>query len=345
MHQLLLGTTVIAAFLGGIVALFAPCCISVMLPAYLATGLHRRRQLVAMTFIFAAGVGTVILPVSFGATALSRLINGQHFIVYSAMALVMIVMGVFMALGFKVPLPMIGVRPTEAGGVGRSFVLGMFSGVATACCAPVLAGVIALSGAAASFVTALVIGVAYVFGMVTPLFVIAVLWDRRLKADRRRSGGRVVTLRFLWVTRTVAMPGFFGGLLLVVMGVLVGVLAVTGPDMGTRGWQASMSSKLQHVAHVATTWFGHVPGWVVLLLIVGVLALLARVAIHQIDSANGDDEFSDVDDSNGDTTCCEGSATSLRDTTPEESSDATSRAVESPSQSKASPTSQKTRST
>ncbi len=346
-HQLLLGTTVIAAFLGGIVALFAPCCISVMLPAYLATGLHRRRQLVAMTFIFAAGVGTVILPVSFGATALSRLINGQHFIVYSVMAIVMIVMGAFMSLGFTVPLPMIGVRPTQAGGVGRAFVLGMFSGVATACCAPVLAGVVALSGAAASFVTAIVIGIAYVFGMVTPLFVIAVLWDRRHEAGRRRSIGRVVSLRFIGLTRTVAMPGFFGGLLLVVMGVLVGVLAITGPNMGTRGWQASLSSKLQHVAHVATTWLGPVPGWVVLLLIVGVLALLARVAIHQIDNANGDDEFSDVDDANGDTTCCDGNATSLRDVMTQETSDATSRAGVSPSQSEsnANSKSQETRST
>jgi cytochrome c biogenesis protein CcdA len=346
-HQLLLGTTVIAAFLGGVVALFAPCCISVMLPAYLATSLHRRRQLVAMTFVFAAGVGAVILPVSFGATALSRLINGQHFIVYSVMAVVMIVMGASMALGFKVPLPMIGVRPSQAGGVGRAFVLGMFSGVATACCAPVLAGVVALSGAAASFVTALVIGVAYVFGMVTPLFVIAVVWDRRHEAGRRRASGRVVTLRLLGITRSVAMPGFFGGLLLVAMGVLVGVLAATGPNMGTRGWQASMSSKLQHDAHVATTWFGHLPGWVVLLFLVSTLAILARVAIHQIDNVNHDDEPSDVNDVTDDATCCDVTTTSLPDATPQGDFDATSTTVESPSQSKpnTNPTTQKTRST
>ncbi|HEY5103630.1 MAG TPA: cytochrome c biogenesis protein CcdA [Acidimicrobiales bacterium] len=304
MHQLLIGTTIIAAFLGGIVALFAPCCISVMLPAYLATGLHRRRQLVAMTFIFAAGVGAVILPISFGATALSRLINGQHFIVYSLMALVMLIMGSSMALGFKVAIPMMGMRPTEAGGAGRAFLLGMFSGVATACCAPVLAGVVALSGAAASFLSALVIGLAYVFGMVTPLFVIAVFWDRRHESGRRRTSGLVMTLRLFERKRTVPMPAFFGGLLLMVMGVLVAILAVTGPNMGTRGWQAALSSKLQHIAHLTTIWVGNIPGWGILVVLVGALAILSRLAIRQIDGARRDDDK----DPRFDDDCTDGSA-------------------------------------
>ncbi|MBF6558209.1 MAG: redoxin domain-containing protein [Acidimicrobiales bacterium] len=55
-------------------------------------------------------MATVVLPISFGATALSRLINGQHFIMYSVMAAVMVVMGAAMSLGFKLPIPMIGER-------------------------------------------------------------------------------------------------------------------------------------------------------------------------------------------------------------------------------------------
>ena len=47
-------------------------------------------------------------PTSFGATALSRLINGQHFLVYSLMAVVMLIMGASMAVGFKVPIPIMG---------------------------------------------------------------------------------------------------------------------------------------------------------------------------------------------------------------------------------------------
>jgi len=42
MRELLFGTTLLASFLGGVVALLAPCCVSVMLPAYLATGFRSR---------------------------------------------------------------------------------------------------------------------------------------------------------------------------------------------------------------------------------------------------------------------------------------------------------------
>ena len=290
MHQLLVGTTVVAAFFGGVVALFAPCCISVMLPAYLATGVHRRRQLIAMTFVFAAGVGAVILPIAFGATALSRLINGEHTAVYSVMAVMMLAMGATMALGIGLPLPMIGVRAREGGGAGSVFLLGAFSGVATACCAPVLAGVVALSGSAANFVVALVVGVAYVFGMVAPLFVVAAVWDGRGLGRSRLLGARTLTLRLGALRRPVPLASFVGGLLLVVMGVLVGVLAVTGPNMATRGWQVTFASKLQHAAHVATVWLGHLPGWVTALIVFGVLAVLVVLAVRQVADREVEDE-------------------------------------------------------
>lgn len=58
MGQLLFGTALLASFLGGVVALLAPCCVSVTLPGYLATGFSRRSGIVAGTLVFAAGVAT-----------------------------------------------------------------------------------------------------------------------------------------------------------------------------------------------------------------------------------------------------------------------------------------------
>jgi cytochrome c-type biogenesis protein len=147
-----------------------------MLPAYLVTGLHRRRQLVAMTFVFVTGVCTVILPVSLSATALSRLINGDHMVVCSVLVARMLAMGAMLMLGVKIPLPVIGMRLHGGGGVRKSVGARRILRCRHRCCAPVLPGVVALSGAAANFVTALVIGVAYVFGMVAPLFILAVAW-------------------------------------------------------------------------------------------------------------------------------------------------------------------------
>src|SRR6266852_576653 len=71
MDQVLFGTALLTSFLGGVVALLAPCCVSVMLPAYFATGFSRRTGIAAATGAFAAGVATLIVPLGLGASAIS----------------------------------------------------------------------------------------------------------------------------------------------------------------------------------------------------------------------------------------------------------------------------------
>ncbi|WP_216699782.1 redoxin domain-containing protein [Arthrobacter sp. H5] len=160
MEEILLSTTILASFLGGMVVLLAPCCVSVMLPAFFATTFRRKTQILAMTLVFAAGVGTIILPIAFGAAALSRLLIDYHTPVFTIGGLAMMVMGGLILAGRKIMLPMI-VRGGSGGSTIRSvYALGAFSGAASACCAPVLAGVAAVSGAASSFPAALAVGVA-----------------------------------------------------------------------------------------------------------------------------------------------------------------------------------------
>jgi len=140
------GGSFIAAVVAGMIALFAPCCISVMLPAYFAGSFQNRKLLVAMTFLFAAGIATVILPLAMGASALRQLITGQHTIVYVVGGLMMLGLGAYTLLGGHLHIPMPGRRAGGKGGPFSVYSLGVFSGVASSCCAPVLAGVIALSG-------------------------------------------------------------------------------------------------------------------------------------------------------------------------------------------------------
>lgn len=281
MREILVSTTVLAAFLGGTVALFAPCCISVMLPAYFATSFSRRRALVTMTFVFALGVTAVILPIAFGASALTRLIVAQHTIVFLAGAVLMAALGVAMIAGWKPNLPMVGMRARDDRGPGAVFALGAFSGVASACCAPVLAGVVALSGAAASFPVALAVGVAYVFGMVVPLFVIALLWDRYDWGRSALLRGRAVTLSAFGRVHAVHSTALASGVLLLVMASIVAVLAFTGTAMPTGGWQETLSSRLQHYAAVALSWLDAIPGWLTALAIFAGLAALVWKAIGQ----------------------------------------------------------------
>ena len=233
MGELLVGTTLLASFLGGVVALLAPCCVSVMLPAYLATGFRHRGGVVPATLVFGAGVATLILPIGLGATALSRLLFGGHLWVFSIGGGLMIVGGVAVLAGWSPNLPMPGARAARAGSYRSAYLLGVFSGAASACCAPVLAGVAVLSGAAASFPVALAVGVAYVAGMVTPLAVIALIWDARRERATRALTDKTIVLRWGQHRRTLALGTAISGALMIAMGLLAIVLAVTGPGMPT----------------------------------------------------------------------------------------------------------------
>ncbi|MHB8465285.1 MAG: cytochrome c biogenesis CcdA family protein [Acidimicrobiales bacterium] len=294
MHDILVGSTLLAAFIGGVVALFAPCCISVMLPAYFATSFRRRRALVGMTFVFGAGIATVILPIAVGASAVSRLILGHHMAVFLVGSVLMMTLGVATVAGWKLPVPMPGMRASTSRGPGAVFVLGAFSGTATACCAPVLAGVVSLSGAAGSFLAAVAIGGAYVFGMVAPLFAMAVVWDRYQLGDSRLLRGRTLTIRLGGRHRSVEATALLSGALLVVMGLLTGILAFTGVSMPRRGWQPTLTAHLQHDGHVLLSALSGIPGWVDALVIFGAAALLARKAIHSYLTGADDDAQSDT---------------------------------------------------
>lgn len=278
--EVLLGTTLLAAFLGGAVALFAPCCVSVMLPAYLSTGFRHRGGVLPATLVFAAGVATVILPIGLGATALSSLLLNQHLWVFSIGGVAMMVGGVAVLAGWKPNLPMPGTRPAREGSYASAYVLGAFSGAASACCAPVLAGVAVLSGAAASFPAALAIGLSYVAGMVAPLAVLALAWDRRRDRAARPITDRTVGLRLGRWRRELPLGTAVGGFLMIGMGVLALLLALTGPGMSAGGWQTELSAWLQHLSSTAVNALSWIPGWVIAAVLVLGAALMLRRALR-----------------------------------------------------------------
>src|SRR5712691_1168185 len=256
MTTILFGGAVLASFIAGTVALFAPCCISVMLPAYFASSFATKRALVAMTFIFAAGLALIILPIALGASALGSLISAHHFVFYLAGGLLMLGLGLYMIIGGKLALPMPSMRARSGNGPLAVLSLGAFSGIASSCCAPVLAGLATLSGASGSFANALVLGVGYVFGMVFPLFVIALLWDRFNWGESRLLKGKRFSVPVFGRRLALHSTALASGLILIAMGVVVMVIAFRGNAMPSSGWQLSLSAHVQHYAHVLKVWAG-----------------------------------------------------------------------------------------
>lgn len=283
MHgSVLFGGSVVVATVGGVIALLAPCCVSVMLPSYFAGAFHNRRTLVAMTFVFGAGVATIILPIALGAAALRRTIFGHHTGIYLGGAAMLVGLGVYTLAGGRLRIPQPGRRAGSRGGPWGVYSLGAFSGVATACCAPVLAGVIALSGAASSFVTSLVLGLAYVSGMVAPLFGAALAWDRCGERFAVLTRPRTITYRIGRITRTISGTALSSGVLLIFMGAITAWIGLHPDSMGTKGWQASFTARLQHYGHVVTDALHWLPGWLAILALVFVAIALARRARREV---------------------------------------------------------------
>jgi len=227
-------------------------------------------------------VATVILPIALGAAVLQRVLLTEHTLIYTGAGVLLLLLAAFVLAGGRLHLPMPGRSGGRSGPLGV-YTLGIFSGAASSCCAPVLAGVIALSGLASSFALSLGLGLAYVFGMVAPLFAMSLLWERFDWRSSRLLQPRSFTWPLGPLRRTVTGTVAASSVLLAVMGAGTLYLGLASDAMpsGT-GWQADVSSELQHYGTVLTDALGWVPGWAGALAVVGLVVLLARRAIFEL---------------------------------------------------------------
>jgi cytochrome c-type biogenesis protein len=232
---------VIVAFVAGVIALAMPCCFSVLLPSYFAQSFKQMSRLLGMTVIFSTGIATVMLPLAFGITFVGRLLGTNHVFIFVAGGFLMILIG-FWTLWGQGMLPKINypVNLTRVPTVGSVYVLGIFSGAATSCCAPVLAGILIFAALSASLLEGLLIGFTYVVGMVFPLFVIALVWDKYQARGTNPLQGKMVNLRFFGRDFSAHSSKLIAGLMFLVMGVVnIGVgftgTMIPAPGAGTIG--------------------------------------------------------------------------------------------------------------
>jgi cytochrome c biogenesis protein CcdA len=296
--ELLTTGSVVAAFLAGGVALFAPCCIVFLAPSYLAAAVKNRRwRLLPLTFVFAAGLALVLLPLTLGASVLAGAIARYHAPLYYAGGALMIALAGLALSGRMWSLPSFVRAPDTARADSASFfALGVFSGIASSCCAPVLVGVMTLSALAANPAGGAVLGLAYVFGMVFPLFVMALVWDRAGLNERRFWRARLVRLRLggrLLVTNTVNLVVAVGFL---AMGVaIVGLANSADMSRGTAA-QAWAGERLTAAFLRLQQWASPVPEVVqALLLFLVVAALVAATLTGRRRTAPPDDDDDAID--------------------------------------------------
>jgi cytochrome c biogenesis protein CcdA len=266
----------LAAFLAGMVAFFAPCCAFVMLPTYLAsvTGANRWRT-AGLTAVFIAGVATIVWPLTVGAAGLSQLIAANHETMFLLGGSMMVLAGVATLRGWMwAHAPSVG-GGSEGKGVVGIYGMGVFAGAATACCAPVLAGAIAIAGVSGSWWVGAVLGLFYLFGLIAPLLLSAVgIGKLRGRVHDPRLAFSVAGRRI----RTT-LSRLVGGVMFIALGGWLIELALTGNARSAPGFQKAFGEWL---AARATEFSDVVPMWTGWLLMLAVLAAVAYFSVRAL---------------------------------------------------------------
>lgn len=295
MNGLVYSASLIAAFLGGVLALFAPCCIVTLLPNFVGASVRRGVKALPSTALwFSAGLSIVLLPIVLGVGALGHAIGRYHAAVFMTVGTFLMLLGAYILTGkrWTLPLPMPSVARRGGDGAGSTFFLGVASGVASSCCAPVVAGVVAMSALSGSWVGALGLGLSYIFGMVFPLLLFAIAAVRR--GERRRTAPRRVTV----LGRSLGWTDALSGTMFVVFGGVTFLLGISGEESVTPGplasWDRWVTTKVADLAVV----LGKLPTLLqaafILSLVVFVAVPLWRI-VRGADREDGSQESTNAD--------------------------------------------------
>ncbi|HEV2403040.1 MAG TPA: cytochrome c biogenesis CcdA family protein [Candidatus Saccharimonadales bacterium] len=274
--------SLITAFLAGTAGLFAPCCVGVLLPSYLASIFRTRTKIFLMTFVYYLGLLTVFLPLGLGIASLGSLFRDYHGVFFTIGGLFMIVLGLSLVSGKSLMLP---IHVTPKIGKRHNFwslyVLGIFSGIATSCCAPVLAGVLALSALPGSWVLGLVYALAFVTGMVVPLFLLAVFIDRTKVLKRFQSLKRQVKYSLFGHQVSVYLSHLVSGTLYILIGIFILLFERRGPEVFAANYQIDINLWVASVTRSVSRFTNHTSEWVWAVVFVSVFTLIAWAAYRQ----------------------------------------------------------------
>ena len=278
--ETLVGTSLIAAFVAGVAALFAPCCITVLLPSYLGNIFKEKYKIFFMTFVFFLGVLTVFLPIGLGASFLAQAFSKYHNVIFTVGGIFLVMLGITMLLGKKFTTPT-SVRDGMKRHVSSIYVLGIFSAIATTCCAPVLAGVLTLGVASGTIVWGALYTLAYVVGMTLPLFIIAAFLDKANLTERFTNAKKTVAMRVGGFSWRITISELISGLIFLLMGGYITYLAFSNKLFTHSSYQLEMNLWNAKFLGAINGFVTLIPEYIWALLFIGIVASISYVFIKQ----------------------------------------------------------------
>jgi cytochrome c biogenesis protein CcdA len=287
--------SVLAAMFAGMVALFAPCCIVFLAPSYLAAAAKNHRwRLLPLTFVFASGLAVIMVPITLGISLIAGTIAKYHAPLYYAGGVLMLLLAGYSLSGHMWSLPSFLRAPDTGRGDSASFfALGIFSGIASSCCAPVLAGVMTLSALSGSAAGGALLGLAFVLGMTFPLFVMALAWDRLRLRDKSWLKAKQVRLRIAGRTLVTNTVNIAVAVAFAVMGGFVIYLAGAAEMTSGPAFQARIGSWLSRQFTHVQQWLAPVPEPLLGLVVLAIAAVFVWATLTDRGRAPAADAASD----------------------------------------------------
>lgn len=279
--ELIIGTSLFAAFVAGVAALFAPCCVTVLLPSYFGSIFREKKKVFLMTFIFFLGVLTVFLPLGFGIASLGQFFSKYHRTIFSIAGVFFFLLGAMLITGRRMATPWKFHPKLEGHNAGSVYLLGLFSGVATTCCAPVLAGVLALSILPGSVIWGLVYTLAYVLGMVLPLFLLSIFLDKTRFTEKLMSIKKTFEFTLFGRTARITVPELISGIAFILMGAITFFWASMNKTATHSEFQVSVNVYLTRLNDALTRVTGGIPEIVWAVIFFGLFALIVWSAIRK----------------------------------------------------------------
>ena len=266
--------SLLAAFFGGVLSLLSPCS-ALLLPAFFAYAFGSGGELVRKTGIFYLGLAATLVPLGMGVAAVSRLFYGQRGILIMVAGLLLVGFGVLQILGRGLEVGALSrlrgkVRGDSAGAV---FALGAVYGFAGFCSGPILGAVLTVAAASGGVLRGAGLLAIYAAGMVAPLLVLALLWDRFDLGKSRLLRGQEISLGPLRVHTT----NLVSGLLFITLGVLF--IAYNGTSALSGFYEANGATDL---AFAADRWAGGLAGRVPGALAIALLVLAASLLLWRM---------------------------------------------------------------
>lgn len=282
--DLLVSASFIASFVAGVAALFAPCCITVLLPTYFASIFKEKATIFLMTFVYFLGILTVFLPIGLGISLISQIFSEYHDTIFLIGGIFLLFLGTTLLLGQQFSLPFIVHPKLQREDFISVYVLGIFSAIATTCCAPVLAGVLTLSALPGSVFLGGIYTLAYVLGMVLPLFLIAFFLDKVDFTKKFFAFRKSISYTILGQKISLTFANFFSGLMFLVLGIVIIYLARTRQLTSHSAYQVAVNIYLTKFIQAIGQFTRVIPEFIWGIVFIGITAGVTYFAIKQFRS-------------------------------------------------------------